>query len=119
MPQLSAEQLVQGQLDAYNAHDLEGFLTFFSDDVRLYRPPATTPVLSGKTEFSHFYASERFNIPTLRAEVVKRMVAGNKVIDQELIFGLGDEPRQVMAVFEIKAGLIHSMWSFAADQEQG
>ena len=34
---MTPERCVQAQLDAYNAHDLEGFLAAYADDVCLYR----------------------------------------------------------------------------------
>ena len=32
----NAEKIVQANLDAYNAHDIELFMSFFSDDVAMY-----------------------------------------------------------------------------------
>lgn len=37
---MSAEAVVQRQLEAYNARDLEAFVAQYADDVELYRPPA-------------------------------------------------------------------------------
>ena len=107
------ETLVQAQLEAYNKHDLATFVALFSDDVRIYRPPATTPVLQGKAAFSDFYQNERFDLPNLHAEVVGRMVVGNKIVDHERISGLKEAPFDVMVVFEVNDGLIQAMWSFA------
>ncbi|MCH1929741.1 nuclear transport factor 2 family protein [Shewanella sp. A25] len=111
--QPSAQSLVQAQLEAYNNHDLAAFIPLFSDDVCIYRPPATEPVIRGKQAFSEFYRNERFNLPNLHAKIMNRMVVGNKVVDHERITGLKDEPFEVMVVFEVKDGLIQNMWSFA------
>lgn len=115
---MTPEQLAQGQLEAYNAHDLEAFLPFFSDTVAVIRPPASEPVLRGKAAFAEFYRTERFCLPALHAEVVSRMVLGNKVIDHERITGLGDTPFEVAVVYEVRDGLIQTMWSFGADKIQ-
>lgn len=39
---------VQRQLDAYDAHDTERCVAEYADEVRVFRPPATEPILSGK-----------------------------------------------------------------------
>ncbi|MEM6186064.1 nuclear transport factor 2 family protein [Shewanella vaxholmensis] len=109
------EALVQAQLEAYNQRDLATFVAQFSDDVCIYRPPATAPVIQGKAAFSDYYQNERFNLPNLHAEIVSRMVVGNKVVDHERISGIRDEPFEVMVVFEVSDGLIQTMWSFATN----
>jgi hypothetical protein len=76
----SPEAPVQRQLDAYNARDLARFVAEYADDVKVYRPPQAEPVLDGKPALAAHYANHRFNLPHLHAEVVSRMVFGNKVI---------------------------------------
>jgi hypothetical protein len=55
--------VVQGQLEAYNARDLKAFLEFFSDAVRMFRPPASEPSLMGKAQLEAFCVTQRFNLP--------------------------------------------------------
>ena len=109
---MSAEAIVQRQLDAYNARDLERFLAEFADDVRVYRPPAAEPAISGKGAFAAFYATERFNRPALRAEVLSRMVLGNSVVDHERITGVRDEPFEVIVAYRVVDGRIAALWTF-------
>ncbi|WP_372870014.1 nuclear transport factor 2 family protein [Shewanella sp.] len=116
---MTPEELAQGQLIAYNAHDLDAFLTFFNDSIAVFRPPQIEPVLHGKVEFAEFYRRERFCLPNLHAEVTNRMVLGNKVIDHEKITGLNEQVLEVAVVYEIRDGLIHTVWSFSADKLQG
>ena len=111
--------LVQRQLDAYNAHDLEAFVACFHDDVRLFRVPAngappSAPATAGKDALRAFYAEHRFSIPALRAELLGRLAAGDKVIDHERIHGLGERPTDMLAVYRIEAGLIVDVWFFTA-----
>ena len=82
------DSVVQHQLDAYNARDLARFLAVYNDDVRLYRPPASEPFVAGKAALAKLYATQRFNLPGLHAELVNRMVI---------------------------EGLIRSAWFYAAD----
>lgn len=110
---LSAASVVQRQLDAYNARNLEQFLANFSEGIKTYRVPNTEPVLVGKKQLADFYAQERFNKPNLYAELISRTVLGNKVFDRERIWGVTEEPIEMMAVFEVNDGLISTIWGFA------
>lgn len=106
--------LAQAQLDAYNARDLDRFVACYSDTVQVYRmPEAKLPAISGKAPFSAFYASERFNRPALRAELLKRIVLGNKVFDHERITGVRQDAFEMVVVYEVVDGLIQTMWSFS------
>ena len=113
---VNPEEPVQRQLEAYNAHDLERFVAEYSDDVRLFRLPATEPVLIGKAALAEFYAANRFNLPKLRAEVINRMILGNKVVDHERITGLGEAVREAVAVYEVVNGSIRTVWFFGPEQ---
>jgi len=76
---MTAEAIVERQVDAYNARDLDRFVATFSDAILIYRMPSIEPVLSGKAQLAEFYATQRFNRPGLRAEIMNRIVLGNKV----------------------------------------
>lgn len=110
---MSPEAAVQHQLEAYNARDLARFLAVYSDDIRLYRLPATEPAIVGKAALAEMYATQRFNLPGLHAELVNRMVIGNKVIDHERISGVREQAFEVAAVYEVIDGLICTAWFFS------
>lgn len=105
----------QRQLDAYNAGDLERFLLEYTDDVEVYRLPSAEPVLKGKAAFAEHYRSHRFNVPGLHAELLSRMVFGNKVIDHERVTGLSAEPTEVAAIYEVTAAGIARVWFVSGD----
>jgi hypothetical protein len=77
---MSAVDVVQRQLEAYNARALDRFLAAYSDTVQVFRPPSLAPTLSGKSQLADFYASQRFNLPALKTDLVNRMVVGNCII---------------------------------------
>ena len=104
--------IVQHQLDAYNAHDLDQFVSCFSEDVRMFRMPTETPSTVGKAALRTLYAEHRFSIPTLRAELLNRIALGDKVADHERIHGLHAQPSEVMAVYQISDGLIANVWFY-------
>ena len=112
---LSPVEIAERQFDAYNAHDLELFLVNFADSVKAYRMPTLEPAIVDKAALRDFYATQRFNLPTLRAELLSRIVLGNKVIDHERISGLKDQPVEMVAIFEVSQGLIQTVWFFSAE----
>ena len=112
---MNAADPVQRQLDAYNDHHLQRFVDCYTDDVQLFRPPQAEPVMSGKAAMAAHYAEHRFNRPALHAELVNRMVLGNKVVDHERITGLRDQPFEAAVVFEVERGLIGKVWFFNAE----
>ena len=106
---------VQRQLDAYNAKDLAAFISCYHNDIAIYRMPATQPSLKGRDALETFYKTERFSIAALRAEVLQRMVVGNKVIDHERVYGMTEQPYDVMVVYEVQDGLILNAWFYPAE----
>ncbi|MDF7651813.1 nuclear transport factor 2 family protein [Erwiniaceae bacterium L1_54_3] len=109
---MSSDSPVKAQFEAYNAHDIEAFMSCFSDDFKGYRMPSERPSTVGKESLREFYMNNRFNNPALRAELISRIVMGNKVFDHELIYGLSDKPLESVAVFEIKNDLISTAWFY-------
>jgi hypothetical protein len=106
-----AVRVVQEQLEAYNARDLERFAATYSADVRIWRMPATDPSIVGQAELRETYA-KRFASPGLHAEIVNRIVIGNKVIDHERVVGIEAHPVEAVAVYEVADGLIRAVWFF-------
>ena len=111
---MNAAAVVARQLDAYNARDLAAFLAAFSDDVRVFRPPSAEPAMAGKAQLAEFYATQRFNRPGLRAQLLHRAVLGARIVDHERIHGVGDAPFELVVAYEVRGGAIVAMWSFAA-----
>jgi hypothetical protein len=103
----SAEAVVQAQLDAYNAHDIDAFLATYSDDIELYGFPATLRT-KGKQAMRAIYAP-RFLDQTLHAAVPQRITMGNTVIDREHVramFPDGPGTIDAVAIYEVRHGKI-------------
>jgi hypothetical protein len=103
---MTAVEIVEEQFAAYNARDLERFMACFAETIRAVRLPDMVTTLDGKAAYAAFYAKERFSHEGLRAELVNRIAYGNKVIDHELIHGLGPDPIETAIMFVIEDGLI-------------
>ncbi|MFZ6689799.1 nuclear transport factor 2 family protein [Undibacterium sp. SXout11W] len=78
-----AEIAAEQQLLAYNARALEPFLSNFTEDVEVFEFPATL-LYQGKATMRERYTL-RFADEKLHCVIVKRMVMGNTVIDQERV----------------------------------
>lgn len=79
----SHEQVVQAQLDAYNARDLDALLATYAADACLYAYPATL-VAQGHAAIRARMV-QRFAEPDLHAELRRRVVLGEVVIDDEIV----------------------------------
>jgi hypothetical protein len=111
---MSPTDVVQRQLDAYNAHDLAAFLATYSEAAELTRVGKADAPVTGKGAISDLYASRVFNVPGHRAELFGRLAFGNKVVDHERVFGLSPEPFEALAVYEVTDDLIQRVWFFGA-----
>lgn len=108
---LSAEQVVQANLDAYNARDIDRFMEYFSPNVELYNFADHQPTAKGQVELRKIY-QELFNAsPKLHSQILNRIVFDNKVIDHEYITGRrgSDTPVELVLIYEVKEGKIVKM----------
>ena len=102
------EQLVQQQVEAYNKGDIDAFLEPYSDDFEVYNFPNTF-LGKGKESAKQTYESMFEKYPDLHCEIRKRMVLGNKVIDHEKITGVGPNPFEAIAIYEIEDNKIKKL----------
>jgi len=98
------EAIVQKQLDAYNNRDIDGFMATYSEDVKLFSFPDKLNS-EGQESMRKSYDGYFKNTPDLHCEIKKRIVIGNKVIDEEYITSNGRN-FSAIAVYEVKNGLI-------------
>lgn len=101
---LSPEMLVQQQLNAYNAHNLEAFLAPYSEDVELYEFP-NSQFAKGKENMRKTYQFVE-KTPKLYCKLLNRIVMGNTIIDHEEVWGFGDKPFYGVAIYTIENGKI-------------
>ena len=108
------EGFAQRQLDAYNARDLAAFVREYTEDVQVFRLPDPNPAIVGREALAAHYRDNRFNVPKLHAELVDRMVFGNKVIDQEIVTGLPSGTMHAAAIYEVTPNGISKVWFVSA-----
>jgi hypothetical protein len=80
---LPPEQLIQSQLDCYNAKDIEGLLATYAADVE-HHDLRGNLLARGRAQLRERFAT-RFTEPDLQARLVQRIVMGNVVTDYEII----------------------------------
>ena len=107
MPATDPESVVQAQLVAYNARDIDAFLATYTDDIELHLLGSGLQT-QGKDAMRLRYI-KRFSDPLLHAVISSRMVMGNIVIDHERVFNTFPEGPGVMeavAIYEVRERLI-------------
>jgi hypothetical protein len=105
----SPEAVVQRQLDAYNARDLDALLATYAPDARQYELPGKL-LATGHAELAPRLAL-RFQEPNLHAQLLQRAVMGNIVIDYETVsrnFPEGPGKLDLVAIYEVIDGKIQS-----------
>ena len=108
------EAVVQRQLDAFNARDVDALLAVYADDAELFEHPSKL-VAKGSAELLERFAA-RFLEPNLHATLLKRIVAGSIVIDHENVartFSEGPGELELVMIYEVKDGRIAKAWVIA------
>ena len=83
----STTDLIDAQLAAYRARDLETFLTFYSDEV-IIRDVDGNVLMQGVQGMREFYGPLFDNSPDLQVDTPRRIDFGDFVIDEELVTGI-------------------------------
>jgi hypothetical protein len=109
----SAEQadIVRQQLDAYNARDIDGFMSCWAEDAEVFAWPAE-PVAKGADDIRARHI-ERFKEPNLHAQLLSRVTVGGLVVDREIVtrnFPEGLGTLDVIGIYELEEGRIRRAW---------
>ena len=101
------ESVVQRQLDAYNARDVEAIVATYAEDAQQFEYPATL-LASGAAQLRERITA-RFREPNLHAKLLQRIVMGQIVIDHEEVtrtFPEGTGKIELVAIYEVRNGKI-------------
>ncbi len=104
-PGVMAKDLVDGQVQAYNSRDLEGFLELYVEKAEFYNFPGQL-LFSGKNAMRARYGRLFASAPDLHCEVLNRIVLDNTVILLEHITGKPDGVSELAVVYTVTSGLI-------------
>lgn len=112
MTPASAAAVVQRQLDAFNAKDIDSLLAIYADDAELYEHPSTL-LAKGSPALRERFRT-RFKEPNLHAKLLNRIATGDTVIDHELItrtFAEGPGTQELTMIYQVKSGRITRAWT--------
>ena len=102
-------QLVQRQLDAYNARDIDAFMACYAPDVSTEDLDGDRR-LDGHAAVADHYRALFAAHPRLRASLLDRISVGEYVIDEELVDGRANgRTLHVAAIYRVVDGVIASV----------
>ena len=109
----TAEQLIDRQLIAYNAHDVDAWLSTYAPDA--IQRDGHGVVLAQGHEAIRQRTAPRMQDPHLFAKLLQRSVMGEVVIDHEIV--TRDLPEglcniEMVCVYVVRSGLIQSTTFF-------
>ncbi len=105
----SPADLVNRQLNGYNARNIEAFLEPYAEDVELYSFPDKL-IGKGKAEMRRNYAEMFASTPELHCEVRNRIVQGNIIIDMEHVFIRKGQVIDGPVIYHIDKGKISKVY---------
>jgi len=103
--------VIQRQLDAYNAKDIDAFIACWADDCAYYLFP--DQLLARGAAAVRERHLLRFKEANLHGKLVSRMAVGDLVIDQERVtrtFPEGPGEIDVIAMYQVVQGKIAQAW---------
>jgi hypothetical protein len=102
--EVSPRQIVDKQLEAYNARDIEAFVETYSEEVELYNFPNELTG-KGRDDLRKNYKTFFEKTPDLNCEIKNRIIIGNKVIDEEYLT-INGQNFSAVAIYEVENGKI-------------
>jgi putative hydrolase of HD superfamily len=108
---MTPEAVVQRQLDAYNAKNIEALMATYATDAEQFEHPAKL-LASGTAQIRERFVT-RFKESNLHAELINRIMMGNMIIDHERVtrtFPEGPGKIELMAIYEVQNDRIKNAW---------
>jgi hypothetical protein len=110
--------VVERQLAAYNARDLEAFVACYADPVPWrtgLQPPAPRSHTQLRADFGRLFAGS----PSLHARIVHRVRMHPWVVDHEHVGGLDGRDVEAVVVYRVEADLIVDVAVLLGSQHVG
>ena len=108
-------EVVQAQLDAYNAHDVAALVALYADNVKQFQHPDVL-LAEGSAQIAARFTA-RFAASRPQARLLNRIACGKLVIDHEIVTSeteAGPSQQELVATYEVVDGRIARAWfSFA------
>ena len=101
-------EVVDRQIEAYNAHDVNAFCAWYSEDIEVWTMGETLPSINSISVLKEVYG-KKFENPKLHVEIEHRITLGNYVIDRERILGVGDKVGEAVVIYLVKEDRIQKV----------
>ena len=101
--------VVNRQLEVYNAHDIDGYCALFAEDATISDLVTGQLICNGLAEIRSVYEKRFAENPALSCTVHQRLEGPTHAIDKETVHGLPAGPLHIMAIYEVREGLIRSL----------
>jgi hypothetical protein len=105
-------EVVQRQLDAYNARNLDALLRVYADNAQLFEHPNTLLALGSEAIRQRF--TLRFQEQNLHARLLHRIVMGSTVVDHEEVtrtFPEGPGTLELTMIYDVQGDRIARAWT--------
>ncbi len=101
--EMSPEEVVQKQLEAYNNRDIDGFMSVIDQKITMYDFSSGEITLQGYEACKKVYQALFEASPNLHSQILTRTVFENKVIDHEYITGRkgSTTPIELVLIYEV------------------
>jgi hypothetical protein len=106
---LTPREIVNRQLIAYNAHDIDDYCALFAEDATVSMLATGETICDGLGGIRDFYAKRFTDNPRLHCMVHQHMDGADFAIDRETVSGLPSGDLHIIAIYEVREGLIHSL----------
>jgi len=93
-------EVIDKQLEFYNQHNLDGFASMYSPDIRIFNWGMSEAHISGLDNLREVY-TKRFTDQNLLAKINNRITIGNKVIDEEIVKSSTQDYLKVIVIYEV------------------
>lgn len=101
-------EIVDRQLRAYNARDIEAYCALFASHAVISRLNDGAEIARGQGAIRTYY-TERFKEPSLHCQIKARIELDHFVIDHEQVAGISGGLLEVIAIYEVRDALIQSL----------
>jgi hypothetical protein len=105
----TSEAIIQRQLDAYNARDLDAWIATYAENASQFEHPGK--LLATGHDQIRARAAPRFQETNLHAKLLQRSVMGHIVIDHEIVtrtFPEGAGRLELVCIYEVREGKIQT-----------
>jgi hypothetical protein len=107
---LTAPEVIDANLAAYNARDIDGFMRWFADDAEVIDQKTGAVVMRGLAEVRRAYAALFEASPALHSSIRQRTVVGGFVADHEHVTGRAGGDVEILITYQVRDDRIQRVW---------